>query len=110
MSELRYRREGYNPHTCKCKECGAQGMTLQGWFCPCGVFNGEAKEKLSHCRTCGGSRAYSSVGTAKEKAKANNEARDAKIRELWATGEYTADGLAERFGISRSRAHQIAIG
>lgn len=29
------------------------GLTLPGWFCACGVFNGEARTELHECRACG---------------------------------------------------------
>jgi hypothetical protein len=31
-------------------------LSLPGWFCPkleCGVFNGEARERVPFCRACG---------------------------------------------------------
>lgn len=30
----------------------AAGISLPGWTCPCGCFNGEAKERLDLCRAC----------------------------------------------------------
>jgi len=34
-----------------------EGLVLPGWFCGhCNVFNGSAKEELSHCRCCGHAR------------------------------------------------------
>ena len=44
---------------CQCSNCQAyyaQRFTIKGWFCACGIFNGEEKETLHACRTCGGSR------------------------------------------------------
>ena len=32
------------------------GLLLPGWHCPCGCFNGAAKEWLTHCRACGAER------------------------------------------------------
>jgi hypothetical protein len=29
------------------------GLVLPGWFCTCGVFNGEARTSLDACRACG---------------------------------------------------------
>lgn len=29
------------------------GITLRGWRCQCGIFNGEEKDKRDECRTCG---------------------------------------------------------
>lgn len=32
-------------------------LALPGWFCVrCRIFNGEAKERLTSCRCCGGGR------------------------------------------------------
>jgi hypothetical protein len=28
-------------------------LYLPGWFCRCGVFNGEAKGERAECRSCG---------------------------------------------------------
>lgn len=28
-------------------------LTIKGWWCICGIFNGEEKEPLSVCRSCG---------------------------------------------------------
>lgn len=37
-------------------ERAAKGILLPGWTCSCGVFNGSAKQLLTHCRTCGKER------------------------------------------------------
>lgn len=34
----------------------AADVQLKGWFCWCGIFNGEEKERLNICRTCGVAR------------------------------------------------------
>ena len=38
----------------------ASGLCLPGWWCPCeatatalGIFNGSAREPVTHCRVCG---------------------------------------------------------
>ena len=31
-------------------------LQLRGWFCYCGIFNGEEKERQIECRTCGAVR------------------------------------------------------
>jgi hypothetical protein len=28
------------------------GLTIKGWWCECGIFNGAEKEVLSECRSC----------------------------------------------------------
>jgi hypothetical protein len=51
-------------HRGACPECGgdrslvvvvpASRAALPGWFCAhCRLFNGSAKEELTHCRACG---------------------------------------------------------
>src|ERR1017187_2666413 len=51
--------------SCGCAACEAigvdagirpPGITLTGWTCACGAFNGTAKENLVYCRCCGGER------------------------------------------------------
>ncbi len=27
-------------------------LIIKGWFCKCGIFNGEEKERLNNCRCC----------------------------------------------------------
>lgn len=39
-----------------------EGLTLPGWTCPCGCFNGEAKEPIEECRACGLRRAIAEMG------------------------------------------------
>lgn len=39
---------------------GTEGMTLPGWTCACGCFNGEAKTLLPACRACDAPRPRSS--------------------------------------------------
>lgn len=31
-------------------------VQLRGWICYCGIFNGEEKERMTTCRTCGAPR------------------------------------------------------
>jgi hypothetical protein len=33
-------------------------LSLKGWFCMCGIFNGEEKEIQHMCRTCARSREW----------------------------------------------------
>lgn len=31
----------------------SQGLHIKGWWCNCGIFNGEEKDTLFNCRSCG---------------------------------------------------------
>ena len=33
-------------------------FSMKGWFCVCGIFNGESKEQLEQCRCCARSREW----------------------------------------------------
>lgn len=35
---------------------GGGGLVFPGWFCNCGIFNGEAKMRHETCRACGATR------------------------------------------------------
>ena len=72
---------------------------LPGWDCPnvpsCGVFNGEAKEKLIVCRNCGHAR-----------PETTEEKRLRRMTELYASGKTIAQ-VARAVKISRSHAGEI---
>lgn len=40
------------------RNSGVPTLSLRGWFCLCGIFNGEEKELRQQCRTCSRSREY----------------------------------------------------
>ena len=41
---------------CEAHAKAPEGILLPGWRCSCGIFNGEAKDRVTACRACGGPR------------------------------------------------------
>lgn len=93
------------PHTCKCSMCHSSGVILPGWVCSnCSGFNGAAKEVLPYCRACGTPRP---VQARKDARKAKRETRNAKLKRLFETGNYTVEEVAKLCDVSRSTAYEI---